>query len=113
MLELARWIAEHYRSTLWQAIAPMLPPGVARRAITTISLSAPANEEDSGETENRVVEPLMAALGRRQKQVVSLLQEAPRNGMTMSRLKRNYKGARRAWKQRCAAWSATALSHAR
>ena len=35
----------------------------------------------------------MAALGRRQKQVVSLLQEAPRNGMTMSRLKRNYKGA--------------------
>ena len=46
MLELARWIAEHYRSTLWQAIAPMLPPGVARRAITTISLSAPAKEED-------------------------------------------------------------------
>src|SRR4029453_9222395 len=44
-------------------------------------------------TENRVVEPLMAALGRRQKQVVSLLQEAPRSGMTMARFKRNYKGA--------------------
>jgi primosomal protein N' (replication factor Y) len=70
----------------------MLPPGVARRAVTTVSLSAPAVESTAA-VENRVAEPLMAALGRRQKQVVSLLQEAPRNGMTMSRLKRNYKGA--------------------
>ena len=65
MLELARWIAEHYRCTLWQAIAPMLPPGVARRAVTTISLSAPAIEQETDKTENRMVEPLMAALDRK------------------------------------------------
>jgi primosomal protein N' (replication factor Y) len=95
MLELARWIAEHYRCTLWQAIAPMLPPGVARRAVTTISLADPlvASQSSVAHEENQVVEPLMVALGRRQQQVVSLLQEAPRKGMTMARLKRSYKGA--------------------
>jgi len=95
MLDLARWIAEHYRCTLWQAIAPMLPPGVARRAVTTVSLAAPlaASQSNMAREENQVVEPLMVALGRRQKQVVSLLQEAPRKGMTMARLKRSYKGA--------------------
>jgi primosomal protein N' (replication factor Y) len=95
MLELARWIAEHYRCTLWQAIAPMLPPGVARRAVTTISLAAPlaASESNAAREENQVVEPLMVALGRRQKQVVSLLQKGPRKGMTLAHLKRSYKGA--------------------
>jgi primosomal protein N' (replication factor Y) len=96
MLDLARWIAAHYRCTLWQAIAPMLPPGVARRAVTTVSLSSPLADTElttGGQAENRVAQPLIAALGRRQKQVVSLLQEAPRKGITMARLKRNYKGA--------------------
>ncbi|MEO8289187.1 MAG: primosomal protein N' [Chloroflexota bacterium] len=93
MLDLARWIATHYRCTLWQAIAPMLPPGVARRAVTTISLSASSNEPEADAEDESPAQPLIAALGRKQKQVVSLLQEAPRNGMSMARLKRNYKGA--------------------
>src|SRR5438552_4528396 len=86
MLELARWISAHYHCTLWQALAPMLPPGVARRALTTLGLSseAAAPESEGG--------PLIAALGRRQQQVVSLLRSAPRSTLTLSRLKRRYPG---------------------
>ncbi len=100
MMALARWIAEHYRCTLWQALAPMLPPGVARRAVTTFSLSSARAGQDTGEARTKdgfagsaQSRALMSALGRRQKQVVGLLQEAPRHTMTLNRLKRNYKGA--------------------
>jgi primosomal protein N' (replication factor Y) len=85
MLELARWIASYYHCTLWQALAPMLPPGVARRAITTLGLSPEIGVEG-------VPDPLIAALGRRQQQVVSLLQDAPRSTLTLARLKRRYNG---------------------
>jgi primosomal protein N' (replication factor Y) (superfamily II helicase) len=87
MMELARWIANYYCCTLWQALAPMLPPGVARRAITTIGL-VPDFASPDGESD-----PLIAALGRRQKQVVSLLQNAPRSTLTLSKLKHRYSGA--------------------
>ncbi|MFL5732911.1 MAG: primosomal protein N' [Chloroflexia bacterium] len=86
MMALARWIAGYYHCTLWQALAPMLPPGVARRAVTTLGLS-PDFVRD-GETD-----PLIAALGRRQQQVVLLLQEAPKSTLTLARLKRSYSGA--------------------
>ncbi len=86
MLLLAGWIARYYRCTLWQAISPMLPPGVARRAITLVGLSPLAQAGD----ENH---PLVSALGRRQSQVVSLLKEAPRSTLTLSKLKRDYTGA--------------------
>jgi primosomal protein N' (replication factor Y) (superfamily II helicase) len=86
MLELARWIAGYYHCTLWQALAPMLPPGVARRAVTTLGLSPAIGVE--GEAD-----PLIAALGRRQQQVVSLLQEAPRSTLTLARLRHRYNGA--------------------
>src|SRR5437762_2523180 len=77
MLELARWIATYYGCTLWQALAPMLPPGAARRAITTVGLSQSALAT-SGEGDR-----LMEALGRRQRQVVSLLKDAPKNSLTV------------------------------
>jgi hypothetical protein len=80
MLSLARWIASYYRCTLWQAIAPMLPPGVARRAITTVGLISDLED------------PLVASLGRRQGQVVSLLKSTPKATLTLSGLKRKYSG---------------------
>ena len=87
MLSLARWIAAYYRCTLWQAISPMLPPGVARRAVTNVGLSI------AGEAGAQAkIHPLTAALGRRQQQVVSLLQHAPRSTLTLSKLKRRYHG---------------------
>ena len=96
MLALAHWIAWYYHCTLWQAIAPMLPPGVARRAVTTLSLSAPAQEamskEGAGGQGNARSRALLSALGRRQKQVVSLLEDAPRRTLTIGRLKRRYTG---------------------
>ena len=90
MLGLARWIAGHYRCTLWQALAPMLPPGVARRAVTRYTLAEQAHHEPQHDEANR---PLLEALGRGRKQVVSLLQEGPRRGVTMARLKRGYRGS--------------------
>lgn len=99
MMALARWIAGYYRCTLWQALAPMLPPGVARRAVTTLSLAPTiGSSERATSTPGPIIETpqsraLMSALGRRQKQVVALLQESPRHTMTLGRLKRNYKGA--------------------
>jgi primosomal protein N' (replication factor Y) (superfamily II helicase) len=86
MMEVARWIAEHYRCTLWQALHPMLPPGASRRAVTTVGLKTESKEEEESS-------PLLTALGRRQQQVLSILKAAPRATMTVSRLKREYNGA--------------------
>jgi primosomal protein N' (replication factor Y) len=91
MLELARWIAGHYRCTLWQALAPMLPPGVARRAVTRFSLAEQAHTTTS-QRNGEASPPLLEALGRGRKQVVSMLQEGPRRGVTLARLKRGYRG---------------------
>jgi primosomal protein N' (replication factor Y) len=85
MLSLARWISSYYRCTLWQALSPMLPPGAARRAITQIELSPPSRGG---------ADSLLHALGRRQRQVVSLLESAPRSTLTLSKLKRRYSGAK-------------------
>jgi primosomal protein N' (replication factor Y) len=94
MIGLARWIAGHYRCTLWQALAPMLPPGVARRAVTRFSLSEQAHAHAQAPQQSVVAnKPLLEALGRGRKQVVSLLQEGPRRGVTMARLKRGYRGS--------------------
>ena len=41
-IALARWIAEHYCSSLLDALLPMLPPGTARRPQTFISVVANA-----------------------------------------------------------------------
>lgn len=89
MLELARWISEYYRCTLWQAMSPMLPPGVARRAIVTLGLSADAFDGEDQDEHN----PLIQALGRRQRQVMALLKDAPRSTLTLGKLKRKYEGA--------------------
>ena len=74
----------------------MLPPGVARRAVTTLSLSAPAQDamskEGAGGQGNARSRALLSALGGRQKQVVSLLEDAPRQTLTIGRLKRRYTG---------------------
>ncbi len=87
MLGLARWIAAYYRCTLWQALAPMLPPGVARRAVTTLNLTDGALEDSDRHN------PLIQALGRKQRQVVSLLQSAPKSSLSMGKLRRKYSGA--------------------
>jgi len=60
MLALARWIANYYSCTLWQALAPMLPPGVARKAITRVGLT-----DDASASEDGKMDPLIAALGQR------------------------------------------------
>ncbi|MFQ5874536.1 MAG: primosomal protein N', partial [Dehalococcoidia bacterium] len=47
-LELARWIARHYRAPLFDATALMLPPGFRRRVLTFVSLrDGPAVGEPS------------------------------------------------------------------
>ncbi|HET9493723.1 MAG TPA: DEAD/DEAH box helicase, partial [Chloroflexia bacterium] len=92
MLGLARWIAGHYRCTLWQALAPMLPPGVARRAVTRYTLAEQARSEPQPQ-HDEANRPLLEALGRGRRQVVSLLQEGPRRGVTLTRLKRGYRGS--------------------
>ena len=43
-LKLARWIGEHYVCSLFEAAAPMLPPG--SRARSRVELSIPAESED-------------------------------------------------------------------
>ncbi len=43
-IELSRWIAEYYRSSYFEAAAPMLPPGFERRIITFIELTPNASE---------------------------------------------------------------------
>jgi len=40
-IKLAQWISEYYFSTLFDALALMLPPGFERRAITFFQLTAP------------------------------------------------------------------------
>jgi primosomal protein N' (replication factor Y) len=37
-MELARWVSEYYRTTLFDAMAPMLPPGFRARTQTTLRL---------------------------------------------------------------------------
>ena len=106
MLELARWIAAYYRCTLY-APWPWRTPGVARRAVTTVGLSNAALPADGDD------DPLIEALGRRQRQVVALLQNAPHTTLTLNRLKRKYTGPKWGWKAPCAPWSARGLSPAR
>ncbi len=58
-VELARWIARHYCCTLLDAILLMLPPGVARRPQTILSLAPEASRpEDVSAGELIVVEAL-------------------------------------------------------
>ena len=45
-LKLAEWIARYYRASLFDAIAPMLPPGMRGRSRTTVQLIAGASEPD-------------------------------------------------------------------
>jgi primosomal protein N' (replication factor Y) len=45
-LKLAEWIARYYRSSLFDAIAPMLPPGMRGRSRTTVQLIADADEPE-------------------------------------------------------------------
>ncbi|MFC2045547.1 primosomal protein N' [Chloroflexota bacterium] len=47
---LARWISEHYLSSLFNAVALMLPPGFERKAITFIT-EVPSQEETSSLTQ--------------------------------------------------------------
>lgn len=45
-LKLAEWIARYYRASLYDAIAPMLPPGMRGRSRTTVQLIADAEEPE-------------------------------------------------------------------
>jgi len=45
-LALARWVSHHYMTPLFDAIAPMLPPGFRGRTHTTIELRPGAEEPD-------------------------------------------------------------------
>ena len=49
-LELARWVSDYYRSSLFQALAPMLPPGFRRPTQMTIRLKADAHTDGAGPT---------------------------------------------------------------
>ncbi|HEY32380.1 MAG TPA: primosomal protein N' [Dehalococcoidia bacterium] len=68
---LARWLSDHYLSPLFDAIAPMLPPGFERRTITLIS---PTDLEYDA-----------ASLTQQQRQVLRLVRQDPVN---LSRLER-------------------------
>jgi primosomal protein N' (replication factor Y) len=46
-LKLVEWLARYYRTSLFDAIAPMLPPGMRGRSRTTVHLIADAVEPDS------------------------------------------------------------------
>ena len=43
-LKLAEWVARYYRASLFDAIAPMLPPGMRGRSRTTVQLIVDARE---------------------------------------------------------------------
>jgi len=51
-IALARWMSSHYCSSLLEALLPMLPPGVARRPQTVLSIvSEAAQPKELGEAE--------------------------------------------------------------
>jgi primosomal protein N' (replication factor Y) (superfamily II helicase) len=46
-LKLAEWISRYYRASLFDALAPMLPPGLRGRSRTTVQLIADAPEPEN------------------------------------------------------------------
>jgi primosomal protein N' (replication factor Y) len=73
-IALARWISEHYLCSLIDALLPMLPPGVARRPRTTVSLLPGAElPSDLSEAEFIVREALRASRSLPLEQVRALL----------------------------------------
>ena len=59
---LARWISEHYLSSLFDAVALMLPPGFERKVVTFISAPLTSPEQDT------------SSLTQRQRHVLELVQ---------------------------------------
>jgi primosomal protein N' (replication factor Y) len=56
-IALARWISEYYLSPLFDAVAPMLPPGFERRAVTRLNLAREDIDASAlGEDERRIVD---------------------------------------------------------
>lgn len=58
-LKLASWISDHYRCSLFEAAAPMLPPGSRVRARIHLTLAdAPVNVDDRADTNSESLTPL-------------------------------------------------------
>jgi len=71
-VKLARWLSDHYLSPLFDAIAPMLPPGFERRMITLIS---PTNLEYD-----------TTSLTQPEQQALRLTQKGPASLSTLERM---------------------------
>jgi len=66
---LARWISQYYLSPLFDAVAPMLPPGFERRALTFISMPSTSHEPD------------ISSLTQPEQEVLELIRERGRVGL--------------------------------
>ncbi|MFH1016145.1 MAG: hypothetical protein V1771_04015, partial [Chloroflexota bacterium] len=62
-VSLARWISEYYLSSLFDAVALMLPPGFERKALTFVSLAANYAQHD------------LASLSPEARELIDLLRE--------------------------------------
>ncbi|MBI2831837.1 MAG: primosomal protein N' [Chloroflexi bacterium] len=66
---LARWLSDYYLSPIFDAVAPMLPPGFERRALTFISIAPSASEQD------------ISPLNRQDKEAFELVRKRGRIGL--------------------------------
>ena len=101
-LALARWISDYYRSSLFEAIAPMLPPGSRSQSRTIVSLTEGVNDIESASNsvrQLRVLEAVVRDGPVEVEKLVSSLGEWVRGtiGPLVSRkvLDRRYRSARR------------------
>ena len=101
-LSLALWISEYYRCSLFEAVAPMLPPGSRVQTRTTVSLAHDVSDIKSVANSDRQLR-LLETIGREGRAdveaLVSTLGEWARTtiGPLVSRglLQRSYRSARR------------------
>ena len=101
-LSLARWISEYYRCSLFEAVAPMLPPGSRVQTRTVVSLSDDVNDIEAVANSERQLRVLEAVRRDGQADVEALasgLGEWVRTtiGPLVSRgvLERSYRSTRR------------------
>ena len=59
-LELAQWLASHYRSTLYEAASLMLPPGYPGRAVAVLRSGSSTGEESLSGHQRQVWEMVKA-----------------------------------------------------
>ncbi|MEX2237436.1 MAG: primosomal protein N' [Dehalococcoidia bacterium] len=93
-IELARWISDHYLSSLYAAVALMLPPGFERKPLTIIE-PGPRWDAEEGSPQDQAITELVRERGRVQvedlKRTLGLKRNAPVDALVRSGvLQRSY-----------------------